>query len=299
MASGRPVEEIEPADPSAAHHRACAHASAPSEPVDSKRSEGSRIVGSLAFDEAVVAGEVAARASRLVAVMADSVGDWGIDCLWRHDKVAAPPAETLRALRLPRLAALIDAGFSLDRLRYVRLFMTQGFGFVRPHRDWPTSEPVFTRYHVPLVTAAACLNSEGSRIYHMSVGEIWYLNGNLPHSGICLGPDRRIHLVLDFDPLPTPDAALRNPCPGGHGSPIAKAAGALSPRQRRAIHALSAIASGRNQVQIADALGTLHFEYDVACEVVYDWLDAIAARSGDAVACSRASELRKAYLGGP
>lgn len=294
MASGRPTEVIEPADPSierSLHRRAA--------PLDSEWSGGSRIVGRLAFDEAAVAREVAARASCPVAVMSDSVGDWGIDCLWRCDKATAPPCETLRALRLPQLAGLVDRGFKLERLRYVRLFTTQGFGFVRPHRDWATSEPVFTRYHVPLATSDACLNSEGSRIYHMSVGDIWYLDGNRPHSAICLGPDRRIHLVVDFDPLPTPDVALRDPCPGGHGSAIAKARGELSPRQRNAIRALSSIASSRNQVQIADALGALHFEYEVACEAVYDWLDTIAARSGDEAARSRASELRAAYLGGP
>lgn len=293
MAGKRPVEPFAPAAPAALQSQGGGGA----EPF--RCASGAHIVGRVSLKGIAIRAEVTTLLSRPLAVMADSVGEWGIDCLWRHDRPEASPRSTLRAMGLPRLAELVDRAFKLERVRYIRLFITQGHGFVRPHRDWTGSEPVFTRYHVPLITSDASLNSESSRIYRMDAGEIWYLDGSKPHSAISRGPDRRVHLVLDFDPLPTPDAAIRHPISNGGGPDIYKAKGELSTVQKAAIHALWALASGRNQVQIADALGALHFEYESSCEDVYDWLDTIASKSKDAAAVLRAGQLRSAYLGKP
>jgi len=258
---------------------------------------GSRIVARFDGPTSKLVEQLAARCAAPVDVLADSVGDWAIDCLWRRGHPVAGSLQSLKDIGLPSLADLIEKQFRLDDLQYIRLFTTQSCGFVRPHRDWQPEAPKFSRYHMPVITHQGCANSEGSTLYRMAPGEIWYLDGSKPHSGICTARSKRVHVVLDFDPQSNILAPLRQPRPEDHRQALSKREGRLGLEQLAAIQQLSELITSRNLLHVLDTLGALHFDYEASSDAVYEWLDDIAVAANDRKVCSRAAALRRSYLG--
>jgi L-proline cis-4-hydroxylase len=194
---------------------------------------------------------------------------------------------------LERLAAT----FALDSLDCAQVFVASRRSYVRPHRDWPASAPRYTRIHVPLQTDERGLNSEDDEVFHMGAGEIWLVDPSRPHSGGCFSDGTRVHLVLDFDPgVPLPDVFRDRAAFAPSAVRHTVEREPFGQRHLEAIYGLARIATELNFTLIADVLGTIHFEKQVGCAAMYDWLAEIAARSGNGALVRRAADLERRFL---
>lgn len=129
-------------------------------------------------------------------------GDAG-DGVIAHYDASRPSALTPYGRRMPHLAGLLEAHFSLDHLNFARLaVMTDSL--LIPHRDYvefdPAADPrtVAHRLHVALRTSADCMFLEGDVVFRMKAGEVWFLDVREVHSAAVLSDLRRVHLILDF-----------------------------------------------------------------------------------------------------
>jgi L-proline cis-4-hydroxylase len=255
-------------------------------------------VGMLHLDAAKLLSEIETLLALGTHPCADGVGEWAFSHLWYGD--AARERDTSSDVRrsLPYIDRRIEETFRTDRVTMVRVFAATRGGYVRPHRDWTGSTPAFTRFHVPLQTGDACFNSEDDIVYHMDTGEIWFLDGGRPHSGVCFSDTPRLHLVVDFEPgIPLGDlfrdpSAYRKPPPF---RPVERPP--LTELDLTAIFDLAHIVTTANFELVADLLGTIHFEKHVSCAAMYDWLIEIARRSGDRELADRSAELKRSYIG--
>jgi L-proline cis-4-hydroxylase len=229
---------------------------------------------------------------------ADGVGSWKY-CVLRQDDSSngKSPDPGLRR-SLSYIDEVIERAFRTELLRRVWVFSAQRGGYIRPHRDWQGIEPAFTRLHIPIQTNNQCFNSENDLVYHMDVGEIWFVDGSRPHSGGCFSESSRLHLALDFvpqtdltdlfrdreqyRPCTLPRTINRTPFTAAHLS---------------SVYGLAAVATDLNLTMLLDLLGAVHFEKQVDCAAVYDWLIEIARRNGNPELIRRAEKIRTAYLG--
>lgn len=229
---------------------------------------------------------------------ADGVGSWNYCVLWQSDLSNGKSPDPGVRRSLPYIDEVIERVFRTEFLQRVWVFSAQRGGYIRPHRDWKGVEPAFTRFHIPIQTNNRCFNSEDDLVYHMDVGEIWFIDGSRPHSGGCFSESSRLHLALDFVPKTDltelfrdreqyrPSASLRTI----DRLPFADA-------ELSSIYSLAAIATDLNLTKLLDLLGTVHFEKQVDCAAVYDWLIEIARRTENPELIRRAEKIRTAYLG--
>ena len=258
-----------------------------------------RPIGVMAFDRDRLQRELAAVESLELYSSRDGIEGWSHRILWAGPWASSPPPahEDLRS-SFPYLDALIAAVFATEHIHLVRVFVATAGGYVRPHRDWHGTTPLFTRLHIPLRSDAHCLNSEAGDVYRMQVGEIWYLDGGRPHSGGCFSDTRRVHLVIDFNPDPPLHRLFRDP---ERYRPFAPAM--LVERDRQgpddlsAIYGLSRIATRKNLPHMLDLLAAVHFDKQVGCAEVYDWLIDIARLTGDPETIRAAARFKAAYVG--
>jgi hypothetical protein len=114
------------------------------------------------------------------------------------DAYVGPALLTELGEQLPYVEKLVGRVFDSSLLRYGRIArLTPGSALV-PHRDYLELESNLIRIHLPLETDDTCLNSHENVIYHMNVGEIWFLDATKTHSALSSWNRDRIHLVLDF-----------------------------------------------------------------------------------------------------
>jgi hypothetical protein len=206
--------------------------------------------------------------------------------------------QTELGVQLPYINEIIDTTFQVDLIKSVRIFSASNGGFIRPHRDYLEFKEGFTRLHIPLKTDEKCFNSEEATVYHMRQGEIWMLDGRHAHSGGCFSEHKRLHLVLDFDPkVPLEDLFVNQVCydPDAVTETIQRPP--LKSKEMVAILALGEILSEVNFMDVAGLLGKIHFERDVSCAEMYDWLYVIAERSQNPALVQRAKEMKKYFLG--
>jgi L-proline cis-4-hydroxylase len=209
------------------------------------------------------------------------------------DKVVA----TDQAAALPYLVEQIRVTFKPELVDCAYIFAAHRGGYVRPHCDWLGGRPLFTRLHIPLQTNNQCFNSEEDRVYHMRVGEIWFVDASLPHSGGCFSEETRLHLIIDLKPgtlLPDVFRDRASYKPSGSQTLIERSP--FTAEHLAAIHGLTAIASDMNLPLILDLLGTIHFEKRVSCAAVYDWLIDIARGTESPDLIQRVAEFRQRYL---
>ncbi len=253
-------------------------------------------IGAIALDAARLPPAVdALLALEMQPCVGYAVGHWR-KCILL-DREAETSGRTPTAPGTSYVRELLAATFALDFLDCAQVFVASRRSYVRPHRDWPESAPLYTRIHVPLQTDERCLSSEDDVVYRMGAGEIWLVDPSRPHSGGCFSDGTRVHLVLDFDPgVPLPrlfrDRTAFAPSP-------ARTTVAREPFEERhlaAIHGLSQIATELNFGLIGDVLGTVHFEKAVGCAAMYDWLAEIAERSGNRALVRRAADLERRFL---
>jgi hypothetical protein len=226
-----------------------------------------------------------------------AVGHWSLCVLLERDSPSRRLGPTAVGAALPYVTELISQTFQLDAVDTVLIFVAKRGGYVRPHCDWPASAPLYTRVHVPLQTDARCLNSEDDIVFHMETGEVWYVDPSRPHSGGCFSDATRLHLVLDCHPeVPLADlfAGPQTFAPSRVGSVIDREP--FTDESLTAIYGLCEVASALNLTLLADMLGTIHFERQVSCAAVYDWLIEIARRNGHAELIQRAVQLKQRYL---
>jgi hypothetical protein len=260
---------------------------------------GTRCLGTVGVDESRLEREVESILALELHPCDDAVGDWRLRTLWKSYGAAAEPAEAATRRALPYLDELIARAFRTEHITLVRVFTASRGGFIRPHRDWTGAARVFTRFHVPLRTNDRAFNSEDDVVFHMRVGEIWFLDGARPHSGGCFADAPRVHLVIDFDPEVPVEALF---APGvtrceREPSPVGRAP--LTDDDLAAIRDLSAVATDANSGAILNLLGALHFERHTSCSAAYERLIEIARAADSAQLLERAERLRDAYLGSP
>ena len=259
-----------------------------------------RCLGVIRLNVALLAPELQSLSARRKFPCADAVGEWGFCDLWTGPAWTRPtPLLEIEAARreLPALVECVESAFDLSQLAIARVFSAARYGFIRPHRDWMGSEVPFTRLHVALQTSPRALISEDAIIYHMSPGEVWYLDGSRVHGGGCFSGDVRLHLVLDFAPQLSPENLLLDRAAYAPAPPASIARPPLTSAQHDALRGLSPLVGRATLSPLTDLLGTIHYDRRIDCGVAYDWLCAIAGDAGDSQAIESARATREKYLG--
>jgi hypothetical protein len=201
--------------------------------------------------------------------------------------------------RVPYLCEMICDLFKIEHLKSARIFSAQN-GFIIPHVDYLEFKRGFTRIHVVLRTNDHSLNSEGSTVYHMQEGEIWFLDGRVTHSGGSFANERRLHLVLDFNPeIPIKDL-FRDPANHRPGlTPcIIKREPFGNSERNSLIVSLSGILSEINYDTVFEVVAKLHFNREMDCAETYDMMIDIARQSGKQQLLEKARSAKQYFLGG-
>lgn len=234
-------------------------------------------------------------------------GSWGNCVLWNgsgdsHDcelrVYEGEGRETEHLRRLPGIRALVEHCFRTERLKWLRLFRQDG-GVLLPHIDFVGMGDGFLRLHVPLLTQPGALHSEEGEVYRMRAGEVWLLEASRLHSAGNLSGASRLSLCADFDFGVAPEFLV---------SEVARAAGAgrrpeivgrppFTSEDRRLLDGLTdELRQGRTREVLARLI-RVHLERQVASSAMFEWLDQLAAATGDAQVIGRAREVRKLAFG--
>jgi hypothetical protein len=265
----------------------------------SERPLAAQCIGAIAFDSGQLAGEIEKiRNFEMQPCVGYATGGWSrCVLLARNKKMGNEVTTTAEGVALPYIVERIRKTFKPDMVDYAYIFAAHRGGYVRPHCDWLGITPLFTRLHIPLKTNDHCFNSEEDRVYHMRVGEIWFVDASLPHSGGCFSEETRLHLIVDLKPgTPLPDLFQERVSDMPLASQPLMERPSFTTGHLAAIHGLAAVASDMNLSLMLDLLGTIHFEKNVSCAAVYDWLAEIARRTGTPEVIQRAGEFRQRYL---
>lgn len=121
-----------------------------------------------------------------------------------------PSAFTEYGRQLPYLHELITNTVDLSRLNFARLAKVTK-SVIIPHRDLlelselPDDARNAHRMHIPLATNDDAFFSESNTVFRMREGEVWFLDASQIHSVAALSNEPRIHLILDFVNLPSPE----------------------------------------------------------------------------------------------
>ncbi len=235
-------------------------------------------------------------------------GDWVQIILanWNGDASSGESVEydgsirwTHEGAKVPYIRRLVQETFASAPLKSVRIFSAQN-AVIAAHRDYMEFKRGFRRLHIPLRTNEASVNSEGSRVYHMSSGYIYFLDGRMAHSGGNLSAvEPRIHLVLDFDPDVPIEAIFRNPddnLTGGEIEWITRPKLDISDFEML-LDGMSKIISNETYPSIFLAANMLPFAYDFDAGKVYDVLVEAARRAQKPLLLERAIADRAFFVG--
>ncbi len=208
------------------------------------------------------------------------------------------PKPTAWAQQLDYLNEVIESTFDQRHLKWVRLFVCED-GMLIPHRDYlDLPEEEFLRIHIPLQTGPRSLHSEENRVYHMNVGEIWYVDGTRIHSAYSYDGRPRIFLTCDFEAAVEFRDLLADPSIyRGDIEPQWVERRPFDDDYRSALFGLAPLLHRDNFDNVVELLSKVHFSRDVTCEVVYDWLIDLATDSGSPELVDRAVALKHFFLG--
>jgi hypothetical protein len=229
------------------------------------------------------------------SVLLNGTGD-ELDCDLRLYEGAARPTKHLR--RLPGIRTLVETCFETERLRWLRLFR-QDDGVLLPHIDFVGMGEGFVRLHVPLLTPTEALHSEEEEVYHMWAGEIWWLEALRLHSAGNLSGATRLSLCADFEPGTAPESLVRKPFrdAGAQRRPELIRRPPFTSADRRSLEGLTdKLRQGRTGEVLARLI-RFHLERQVTSWAVFEWLDELAAATGDAQVIERAREVRRLAVG--
>src|ERR1700737_2305320 len=182
---------------------------------------------------------------------------------------------------LPYISEIIEQIFDLSSLRFARLVQLTPNTVLVPHRDFVELDTEMTRIHVPLRTSPSCLHGEGRVVFHMQVGEIWYLNAGVVHTAASFARETRTHLMLDFRPTDDLRKLLRIECDDDEDIPAANLATRppFTSRDEEALHALDRIIDLENYRDVLALLIRKYFRRNVPVSVIFEWLMDIVKRS--------------------
>ncbi|KKA07181.1 proline hydroxylase [Sinorhizobium meliloti] len=209
---------------------------------------------------------------------------------------SAPAIATPLGRSLPYLNELLETHFDVDAMRYARVIRISENACIIPHRDYLELDGKFVRLHLALDTNSRCAHTEEDKIYHMGLGEIWFLDASRPHSAACFSTTPRVHLMVDFEGSLDPSALVRN-----IERPSARHE-TIDPRQEwtndqfECVLGLSEIISEVNYREIVSILAKLHFFYKVDCREMYTWLKKICGRRGDPALIEKTNALERFFL---
>lgn len=187
------------------------------------------------------------------------------------------------AKNLDYVNSIISNTFNLKYLKWLRIFVCQQ-GVLLPHRDYLEMKKGFTRLHVSLQTDLTCLHSEEDKVFHMRVGEIWFLDATKIHSACSLSNSARISLCLDFVPEVPIQELIKNHTIYNEGSlpkPYIVEREILSRKDLENILTMSNTVNEDNFDQIVESLARVHFLKQANAIEMFDWLIKIARNSGN------------------
>ena len=199
--------------------------------------------------------------------------------------------------QLGYLMPLLLEVFDETHLKWIRIFSVQN-GFVMPHRDYLDVAKKNSRLHIPINTDDSCLNSEDNYVYHMNIGEIWFLDAAKTHSACSLSSTRRLHLGLDFDgEIPLQDLFKKRSFFRTDLSPQIVPRDPIDNDFLQSIYGLSNLIHEANFDDISTLLCKLHFVNQVGCSDAYKWLREIAERTGNPTLIKRSAQMTQLFLG--
>jgi hypothetical protein len=218
-------------------------------------------------------------------------GSWKGSCLcngtgdiydtWIND-YAGPFKVTAHGEQMPYVMEVIESNFRTENLRFARLGRITPGSVMLPHRDFLELTDDRVRIHIPLRTDDSCFNAEEETIYHMSEGEVWYIDASKVHSAVSFSTDDRTHLVLDFN-CETAEEALRfTPDPATEVDRFGGAVAVREPftaEQRESVLALSAIVGPHNYRDVLAMLIKQYYVTDMPVADVYELAHRIAKAS--------------------
>ncbi len=199
---------------------------------------------------------------------------------------------------LSHIRKVVEDTFFLEWMKFARIFDLREGSCLLPHRDYLELENCLTRIHIPLKTNPDALYLNEISVYHMRFGEIWLHDGSLVHSVINLSSDSRLHLILDFDSdIPIQNLFKDKSTTIPKTKPMAIARKFLTYEDISDIYSLSRIISDRNIKEIVTILSKISFSKEVNPALIYDWLERIAADTGDRKIMQKSKEIKEHFLG--
>lgn len=192
-----------------------------------------------------------------------------------------PAQKTQYGIQLPYINELITRHFNTKQLRFARVLMLTPGSVFMPHRDYLELKRDLLRFHLPLKTDENCFNSEESTVYHMNVGEVWYINASKIHSAASFSNQNRMHLVLDFeytDVLGDILLAVYDKKPSIPVESILQRK-KVSQQDINNIYALHSLVDSHNFFDIFAIVIKQYFKSAITAVKVYEWLKEVALRS--------------------
>lgn len=208
----------------------------------------------------------------------------------------APALSTPLGQSLPYVDELIENHFGCDSVRYARIIRISGNACIIPHRDYLELDGEFVRVHLVLDTNERCANTEENKIFHMALGEIWFLDASLPHSAGCFSPTPRLHLVVDIEGTRLPEELVRGVEQPLARNPMVDVRRDWTDEAHKSILGFSEIISEANYREVVAILAKLHFFYKVDCQAMYSWLKEICRGCGDPALIEKTEALERFYL---
>lgn len=272
----------------------------------------SQMIGKLILNNEFLARDLATIASfpTLIEEYKEfGTGTWKNHSLWNNDgdfkntqyqDFATPALVTELGKQLPYINQLIFDHFDTSYLKMVRARNLIN-GFVVPHKDFVELERAknhYLRVFIPLENNVDAYHSDEESVFQMQKGEIWRLDASIVHAAANFGHDSRVHLCLDFQ---LPEAS----------SPFAsiyldqkladtKVAPTFPQRESYAglEEKLNYLAKNIKKDTVLDTLvelSKIHFQFDVSIKDCYDWLLAVAEKSGSFAIVNKCKQL-KTYM---
>ncbi len=204
------------------------------------------------------------------------------------------PQLTELGKRLPYIYQLVQHTFNTESLKWIRIFAAQD-GLPVSHRDFVEFDRQFFRLHLPIRTDLNCLHSEEETVFHMRLGEIWYLDASVVHSMCNLSGTLRLAVCLDFARSSAgPETLLKERSRAG---PLPDALvierEPMSEEFLEALHALGGALNDFTFRDIVRLLGKVHFHKQAHAAACFDWLLESARRSGDPRMVDKASRFQR------
>lgn len=235
-----------------------------------------------------------------------SIGEWKTCILWngtgfqedstlKEYKGKARPTELGKQLKY--INYIIHNTFNHDCIRWVRIFLVRK-GLIIPHKDYLELKEGFIRVHIPLQTDLTCLHSEGDQVYHMRKGEIWFLDGNQPHSACSLADTTRISLCIDFKCGIPFEEIFKDPKEFNPSiDPYIIERPYIHKEYETALQSLSHIIREDNFDEILSILAKVHFFKQVNALSMYNWLIDITQKSGNNYLIEKALKMKSFFIG--